>query len=66
MHIETNSRQIEPEEIYFYGVIADLVIDVSELDAGVNSFEILGESLAREDTEEEERNQNADVHEVRS
>ena len=56
--IEADLFEVEAEEVYFYGVGANLVGDLGVLDAGVELFEILGGEFTTEDTEntEDERN----------
>jgi hypothetical protein len=54
MNVETDFCEVETEEIYLYGIGADLVIDLCVLDAGVDSLETLCGNFTTESTESTE------------
>ncbi len=62
--VEAYFFQVEAEEVYFYGVVAELAGDFGVFDAVVDGFEILGGCFITEDTESAEKNQNADADEI--
>jgi hypothetical protein len=52
--VEADFFQVEAEEVYFYGIVADLVIYMCVFDAVVDGFEILSGGFTTEETESTE------------